>query len=495
MRLHRRIYIPIAVVLVLAIVVSLFLSFRVTINGDKGFMSISVNKAYATTLTNDPTTNTGSAWTNPTNAYTNNAAYANILANNPSGSNVWGNYGFTLTGDTINSVRVRYDAWSVGVASLSQTRVLTSDLTNTGGYTTSPLFSKVDETPPPNDVDYIVGVTQAGGQYTGGFSAFTVPTGSTIANVTVYFRMCDDVNGTNKGAACLKSGANYYSGTSTESPALGSPTTYSYAWTTNPNGGANWSAATVNALTEFGVTSVDFNPDVRFHMIYIEVNYTEYNDQIKVDVSWNGGANWSSTQDTTLTATEATTWYDVSGVTAWTGAKLANGQLQVRALAQSVNNAEVVRLDWLAVEVVYTFLGSIVNTPGGTLGFGIVLANTTYYAFGSAPSNPVQDAECTYTLTNNGSTAKINVHGHNATGGVGWTLTQAAPGLNTYRLTTYQTGTNPGNGIVLTTGDQQFIASLTGGGAHTHWDFSMETGTFGDGVEKTYIITLTAVTP
>jgi hypothetical protein len=91
-------------------------------------------------------------------------------------------------------------------------------------------------------------------------------------------------------------------------------------------------------------------------------NGTEYNDQIRVDVSWDGGTTWSSTQNTTLTSTEATTWYDVTGVTAWTPAKLADGQLKVRVLAYTQGTAEVVNLDWLPVEVTYT--GGGYASPG-----------------------------------------------------------------------------------------------------------------------------------
>ena len=140
------------------------------------------------------------------------------------------------------------------------------------------------------------------------------------------------------------------------------------------------------------------------------------------------------------------------------------------------------------------FTGNITIDPSSKA-FGIVAPSTTYYAKGSPPNNPVQDGDCTFTLTNNGDTAKINVHGHSFTGGVGWTLTSGAPGSNTVRITVYQTGTNPANGVVLTTSDQQFIASLTGAGAHTHFDFKFETGTFTDGIAKTAIITYTAVAP
>lgn len=135
---------------------------------------------------------------------------------------------------------------------------------------------------------------------------------------------------------------------------------------------------------------------------------------------------------------------------------------------------------------------NISNDPS-TKDFGVVATSTTFYAKGSAPSNPVQDSECTFTLTNSGSTAKINVKGSNPTGGVGATLTAGAPGSNTIRVTTYYSGQNPASGVVLTTSDQTFIASLAAG--TKKWDFMFEMGTSTDGVQKTWTITLTAVAP
>jgi hypothetical protein len=133
----------------------------------------------------------------------------------------------------------------------------------------------------------------------------------------------------------------------------------------------------------------------------------------------------------------------------------------------------------------------IANDPT-TKAFGVVAPSSTYYAKGSAPSNPVQNGECTYTLTNSGDTVKILVKVSNGTGGVGWTAVTGSPSENCFRITAYQTGTNPASGIVLKLSDQQFIASLAAG--TTYWDFKFETGSsFTDGVQKTITITFTAV--
>jgi len=175
-----------------------------------------------TVATRSPTTNTGSSWTNPTYAYDDGGAgAATITSAKPSGNNVWGTYGFSLTGSTITQVRVRYDAL-------------------TGG-----------------------------------------------------------------------------------------------------------------------------------------------NEQIRIDVSWDGGTTWSAQQVTALTDTETTYWYDVTAETAWTPAKLADGQLQVRADAYTVGGAGSVSLDWLPVEVTYSAAGVTV-TPGL-----IALVLTTFIAVVTITANQV----------------------------------------------------------------------------------------------------------
>jgi len=88
--------------------------------------------------------------------------------------------------------------------------------------------------------------------------------------------------------------------------------------------------------------------------LVVRITYTGVNDeQIRVDVSWDGGTSWSSKQTTGLGGTETTYWYNVTGATSWTPAKLANGQLQVRVDAYTVEDTGEVRLDWIPVEVTY----------------------------------------------------------------------------------------------------------------------------------------------
>lgn len=591
------------------------------------------------TNTNSPTTNTSSAWTTPVRAYADDSVTTNITSGNPSGSDTWGNYGYSIASyATISQVRVRYDAWSLGYVPTAPSQVNTSDnqtsgtiqlvkgriptgdgdttgtwaastgtkwscideapslgvaasstdyasctaagyylstytafntpstativdvkvfwygrnsgtcaaaaylkvgtsyynsssnltLTTTyawdsGGakiWTTNPTtgsawtydqvngtsantsqrlnqfgtnvftagtyvrvgacYIQVDYTDATHDyanvdetsVDNTDGVTiysaaGTGQYYLGNSSNFSIPTGSTITNLTVYYNGCDQdpLTGTNNlRAAVTVNGTRYVTTDAGASiPALA--TAYSYAFTVNPSSNVTWTVADINGsgslpLQQFGVSSSDSNPTVQVNMIYAVVNYTEYNDQIKVDVSWDGGSNWSATQNTTLTNAEATYWYDVSGVTSWTPAKLVNGQLKVRALAQTVNNAEVVRLDWLPVEV-------------------------------TVANKPLTDGQSTFDVTNNGTIAvDISYSSTNFTGGGGWTL--GAPGATQARLTVYVSGNV--TGTILTNSNQQVIMNLAAS-ANKYWDLKLETPTsaFIDGTTRTATMTLTAV--
>lgn len=133
----------------------------------------------------------------------------------------------------------------------------------------------------------------------------------------------------------------------------------------------------------------------------------------------------------------------------------------------------------------------ISNTPA-TYSFGVVNASSTYYAAGSAPSNPVEDGDCTFTITNSsGAAVDLTIEADNWTGGDGWTLTGSSPGSGQVRMIAYYSGQNPASGVTLTTSPQSFYSSLADSST-LKWDFSLETGGFTDGVIKDTTITLTA---
>ncbi len=124
--------------------------------------------------------------------------------------------------------------------------------------------------------------------------------------------------------------------------------------------------------------------------------------------------------------------------------------------------------------------------------FGNVAENSSYWSYGSAPTWPLNDTECYFTVTNNGSSAvNISIRATNFTGGVGWTLVTGVPGLNEARLTVWEDGDGEGDGINLTTSDSGFISNLAGTSSKK-WELRLTTGTFSDGVGKSSTITLTA---
>jgi hypothetical protein len=136
---------------------------------------------------------------------------------------------------------------------------------------------------------------------------------------------------------------------------------------------------------------------------------------------------------------------------------------------------------------------NLTNSPS-SIDFGVIQPNTKYYAYGSAPSNPVTDGQCTFTITNSqANIIKVNIQATNFTGGGGWTL--GAPDGTHARLIAYTSGSNPASGVTLTTSPQTFVASLASSST-IKWDFSWETATsFDDGTQKSSTITLTGVAP
>ena len=133
----------------------------------------------------------------------------------------------------------------------------------------------------------------------------------------------------------------------------------------------------------------------------------------------------------------------------------------------------------------------ISNDPS-TEALGLLATSTTYYAFGSAPSNPVEDGECTFTVTNAGSACDLDMKIADFTGGVGWNI--GAPGQNQVRVTAYYSGQDPSAGLVLANTDAEFYDGLADS-ATIMWDFMLESSTsHTDSANKSATLTITAVT-
>jgi hypothetical protein len=157
----------------------------------------------------------------------------------------------------------------------TQERVPVSDNQTSGTWTTSPFWSKVDETT-HDDSDYIVGV--ANGYQTFNFTPFTVPSDAAIQNLTVYLRARDDSTGNNEIRASIKVNGVTCNSTTSNNPGS-SFTTYSYSFTTNPRTGAAWTVDDINGtganpLQAFGVWGIDLDPDIRVSMVYAQANYS-----------------------------------------------------------------------------------------------------------------------------------------------------------------------------------------------------------------------------
>lgn len=137
---------------------------------------------------------------------------------------------------------------------------------------------------------------------------------------------------------------------------------------------------------------------------------------------------------------------------------------------------------------------SVTNSPDSK-DMGTVYGGKTIYAKGTAPSNPVANGNCTFTMTNDGTvTESVSIEATNFTGGSGWNWTAGAPGVNTIRGTFYCVGDNPANGVIISTSPQSFHTNLIAS-ATLMWDFKLELGTSIDEVQKSSVITLTASVP
>lgn len=348
-----------------------------------------IKEVKADVATNSPTTTTGS-WVNPNNAYTDGSGYANITSGSPSATQTYSNYGLSFTGN-VTQVRVRMDALSIGGVSSNQTRRPTGDDADTATCSVTPTtpttrYDKVNEIS-YNDSNYYTMTQNGGGPFhtTFNFTNFSVPAGSTIINLTVYYRAGNTATNAANIRASVKVNGIYYGSTDSGYDPVDSPNfnTYSYSFAVNPGTGSAWTADEINGvasateLQAFGTASTDLNPDVKVSWVYATVNYTNANNEIiEMDVSWDGGTNWSSSKhQRALTGTETTYWIDVTSDTSWTPAKLNNSNFRVRVDGLTVGDPGDVRLDWIPVEVTYTVstttLGNGASEPGNiTIGPG-----------------------------------------------------------------------------------------------------------------------------
>lgn len=125
--------------------------------------------------------------------------------------------------------------------------------------------------------------------------------------------------------------------------------------------------------------------------------------------------------------------------------------------------------------------------------FGVVAVNTTYWAIGHTPDNPINDAHCTFIITNSGLACDLDIKMADFTGGVGWNIEETAnPGADEVMIYAFYSGNDPAAGLIVKNADQEFYDGLAVS-AHIHWELKMVTGTsFTDGAAKSGILTITA---
>lgn len=162
-------------------------------------------------------------------------------------------------------------------ATASQNPTSDDAVSGTWDGTAGSRYTVVDDHPDSSGADYLTHGT-TGGNLTFGFSAFSIPAGSTSISVDViYYDQKTASQACNIGGR-LKVGGNYYNAT-THNPANGTWTLRTDSWSTNPKTSSAWTVDDVNgvganALQAFGWVSTDASPTIRLSSIIIQVTYT-----------------------------------------------------------------------------------------------------------------------------------------------------------------------------------------------------------------------------
>lgn len=163
----------------------------------------------------------------------------------------------------------------------TDSRSPTSDEATTAGTWTGSAgtrYTLVDDHPDATGADKLTLSGSGSGNLTFGFTAFSIPAGSTALSVQVIYY--DDKNasqGCNVGGR-LKVGGNYY-GATTHNPANGVFTLRTDDWANNPKTATAWTVDDVNgvganALQAFGWVSTDTAPSIDLTSVIVQVTYT-----------------------------------------------------------------------------------------------------------------------------------------------------------------------------------------------------------------------------
>lgn len=165
----------------------------------------------------------------------------------------------------------------------SQTRYPTGDNSATATWTLNPSspasrYVKVYEAVADDETSYIYATTTGNTMFS--FDAFSVPAGSTITDLTVYYRHKKTAAQTcNISASIRVNGANYDSTDPGVNPTNGTWITDSYSYAVNPDSGTQWTVDDINGtganpLQAFGVYTGDASPNPYVTQVYAVITYT-----------------------------------------------------------------------------------------------------------------------------------------------------------------------------------------------------------------------------
>lgn len=326
--------------------------------------------------------------------------------------------------------------------------------------------------------------------------------GGTITKVEIGYEAF--ATATQKLNLCVSSngGGAWSSNYTTANLATADPNAYTYVDVTDYVGWTWTLLNDANFQIRLGSKWVNGSPTFSVDNLIVRVTYNDAADeQLRVDVSWNGGTTWANADNVTLTSSEATYTVNATGLTSWTATKLSDANFKVAIFPLTVGATSNVSVDWLPVVIYYTgeAAKSITNTPS-SVAFGVVRGHTTSYSGGGAYSNPVTDGQCLLTITNTGGDScdlMVSMTDWTAVGGNTWNLVATSPDGDEIRITVVYSGQNPASGLVLTNADQTFYEGLNAGNT-LKWDIKIEfggdssTGLFSDGKQHTGTITVTA---
>jgi hypothetical protein len=307
------------------------------------WLPVEVTYTSPTVDPNYPSSNSA-GWTNPTNAYTDGSGSA--YSTKDGDQQVYSGFGFSLSGVTITQVRARVDAWVssgddqllIGASDgdwLETTSTLNLTTSQTTQWIDITSWSASGWTPAELlDVALRVNHVRVGG------STDQINLDYVLVEVTYYANVVD-----------TNDASSYDTGT-WSNPTRAYSNDYDYA-----------SSSTNGAYQPYRGYSYSLPSNAVVLQVRVRMDaWCPYgDDDIKLEVSTNGGSSWLAASHTQSVSTSQTTyWIDVTSWATWTYLLVNNINTRV-TYVQVGGSANQVRLDYIPVEVTY-----YVPTPSTT---------------------------------------------------------------------------------------------------------------------------------